>query len=213
VTVAYFRRTLARAVRALVAVGFPTLLLGALAGCAGAGQFTWFRDLPKNPSAPASGEYVIGVGDTLNVRVYEQPALTTDVKIRSDGRIGLPFIGEVVAVGKSPVSLAHEIQTRFTQFIVNPSVTVNVASSPPVPVSVMGEVVRPGALTVERSTGLLQVLAQAGGFTDFADKSKIFVVRSVPDFQRIRFTYDGLVENRDGAASFWLQTGDVVIVQ
>jgi polysaccharide export outer membrane protein len=213
VTFAQFRRDRARALRVPARVLGLFVLLAHITGCGASGHFIWFRDLPRNPSAPLSGEYVIGVGDTLNVRVYEQAALTADVKIRSDGRIGLPFIGEVVAVGKSPTALAREIQGRLTQFIVNPSVTVNVAASPPLVVSVMGEVAHPGALTIERSTGLLQVLAQAGGLTDFADKSQIFVVRSVPEFQRIRFTYESLVENRDGAATFWLQAGDVMIVQ
>lgn len=182
-------------------------------GCGSAGTFVWFRDLPASGAAPASGEYVIGVGDTLAVRVYEQASLSADVKIRSDGRIGLPFIGEVVAVGKTPTALAQEIKTRLMQFIVNPTVTVNVATSSPVTVSVLGEVAHQGPVTLEPGTGLLQALAQGGGLSDFADKSRIFVLRRAPRFQRIRFTYDALLQNRDGAATFPLQTGDVIVVE
>ncbi|HVU03813.1 MAG TPA: polysaccharide biosynthesis/export family protein [Polyangiaceae bacterium] len=182
-------------------------------GCGTSGAYVWYRDLPDAKTAAAPAEYRIGVGDTLNVRVYEQPSLTSDVKIRSDGRIGLPFIGEVAAAGKTPTALAQEIQARLTQFIVNPNVTVNVATSPPIVVSVMGEVAHQGVVTLEPSTGVLQALAQAGGTSDFADKGRIFVLRKHPEFRRIRFTYDALVQNLDGAANFTLQNGDVIVVE
>jgi polysaccharide export outer membrane protein len=187
--------------------------LAASTACGGTGRFIWYRDLSKTEWGEGSTEYVIGVGDGIVVQVYEQEPLTTHAKIRTDGRIALPFAGEVVAVGKHPVELAREIEVRLRQFIVSPRVTVNVETSQPVVVSVLGEVGKVGSLTLEPSAGVLQALAQAGGPTDYADKSGIYVLRRAPEFRRIRFTYDALVQNQDGAATFPLRTGDVVVVE
>jgi polysaccharide export outer membrane protein len=195
--------------------GLASLAVAATAtGCAGTGPYVWYSALPANERIPpAAGQFLIGVGDTINVRVYEQPALATDGKIRPDGKIALPFVGEVLAAGKTPKALAQEIEIGLRQFIVGPRVTVNVVALTPMTVSVIGEVAKQGAVTLEPSSGVLQALAQSGGPTDFADKSRIFVLRRLPTFQRIRFTYENLVENRDGAALFPLQNGDIVQVQ
>jgi len=181
--------------------------------CGGSGAFVWYRDLPRTEWVESSGEYVIGVGDAIRVQVYEQDALTTNAKVRTDGRIALPFVGEIVAVGKHPSMLARELEARLKEFIVSPRVIVNVEASQPVTVSVLGEVGKVGVLTLEPSAGLLEALAQAGGPSDYADKSSIFVLRKSPGFRRIRFTYDALVQNIGGAATFPLRTGDVVVVE
>jgi len=194
-----------------VRLGLVVLSLG-VGACASTGPFVWFRDLPPAERTAPSGQFLISVGDTVNIRVYEQSALTTDGKIRPDGRIAVPFIGEVVATGKTPSRLAQEIEVALRQFIVSPRVTVNIAQSTPLSVSVLGEVARQGVVTLEPSSGLLEALAQAGGPSDYADKSAIFVLRRVPKFYRIRFTYDDLVKNQS-AAAFSLQNGDVVYVQ
>jgi len=196
----------------VVKLGLVLLSLGA-GGCANMTPFVWFRDLPSTERAAPSGQFLISVGDTVSIHVYEQPALTTDGKIRPDGRIAVPFIGEVVAAGKTPSRLAQEIELALKQFIVSPRVTVNIAQSTPISVSILGEVGRQGAITLEPPAGLLQALAQAGGPSDYADKSAIFVLRRVPAFHRIRFTYEDLVKNRQGAAGFSLQNGDVILVQ
>ena len=182
--------------------------------CGGAGVFVWYRDLPRNEWDPSPGAYVIGIGDGVTIQVYAQEALTTHAKVRTDGRIALPLVGEVVAAGKHPSALATEVETRVAQYVQQPHVTVNIDDVQPVVVSFLGEVGHVGTLTLERSSvTLLQALAQAGGPTDFADRSRIFVLRKTPEFRRIRFTYDDLVQNRDGAALFPLRTGDVIVVE
>jgi polysaccharide export outer membrane protein len=194
--------------------GFAVALGLCLAACGGAGQYVWYNDLPRTEWDSALGEYVIGVGDGVTVTVYAQEGLTTHTKVRSDGRIAVPLVGEVVAAGKHPSGLARELEGRAGQFIQQPHVTVNIDDVQPIVVSFLGEVSRAGSLTLERSaTTLLQALAQAGGPTDYADKSRIFVLRKTPEFRRIRFTYDALVENRGGAALFPLRTGDVVVIE
>ncbi len=195
-----------------LSLSLVALCAALVTGCAGPGHFVWFHDLPKTDWGDASGIYVIGIGDVIHVQVYEQEGLTTAAKIRSDGRIALPFIGEVVAVGKHPAELAAEIQDRLKQIIVTPRVTVNIDQSQPIVVVVLGEFAHVGTLSLETSqAGLLQAIALSGGFSDFADKSRIFVLRKVPTFERIRFTFDQLLQNADGAATFMLRTGDVLV--
>ena len=190
-------------------------LIPALAsGCASAGTFTWYEDIPKGPDWNTdSSEYVIGVADTISIRAYEQEGLSGSYKVRRDGRIALPLAGELVVAGKHPSQLAKEIEVLLKQFIVSPRVTVNVEASQPVTVTALGEIKNIGALTLEPPARLVEAIAQAGGPGEFADKSRIFVLRRFPTFQRIRFTYDAIVHNEGGAANFPLRTGDVIVIE
>lgn len=181
-------------------------------GCAGAGQYVWYRELPSIERAAAAGDYVIGIGDELSIRVYEQDGLSSDVKIRSDGKIALPLAGEVVAAGKRPAELSAELERLLKQFIVTPRVTVNVKTAQPITVTVMGEVGTVGVLTIDPPARLVDALARSGGLGEYAQSDRIFVLRQFPDFKRIRFTWDEILRNEGGSASFPLRTGDVVVV-
>jgi len=160
-----------------------------------------------------AGDYVIGIGDTISIRVYENEGVSADVKIRSDGKVALPFTGELVAAGKRPLELSQEIEGRLKQFIVTPRVTVNVATSQPITVTVVGEVAKIGTVTLEPPARLVEALAQSGGPGEFADKSRIFVLRQFPTYKRVRFTWDAILRNENGAAAFPLRTGDVIVVE
>ncbi len=192
-------------------------LLGALcfsaAGCASAGEYTWFRDVPQSDWGASSGEYVMGAGDSISIRVYEQESLSGLFKIRRDGRIALPLAGELMVAGKRPSEFAREIEVRLKEFVVTPRVTVNVDVAQPISITLLGEISKVGSVTLEPPARLIEALAASGGPTDFADKSRIFVLRQFPKFQRLRFTYDAILHNEGGAASFPLRTGDVVVVE
>jgi polysaccharide export outer membrane protein len=194
-----------------VALTCSLALLGS--GCAGAGQYVWYGEIPASEQSSAGNDYVIGVGDTISIRVYEQESLSGETKIRSDGKIALPLVGELVVAGKHPSQLSSEIENALKQFVVSPRVTVNVAASQPISVTVLGEVTNLGVLTLEPPARLVEALAQAGGPAEFADKSRIFVLRQFPTYKRIRFTYDAILRNEGGAAQFPLRTGDVVVVE
>lgn len=189
-----------------------SLLLLPLAGCAGAGQYVWYSELPTSERGAIGGDYVIGVGDAISIRVYEQEGLSGDVKIRSDGKVALPLVGEVVAAGKRPLELSQEIETRLKQFVVTPRVTVNVNEAHPITVTVVGEVGTVGTLTMDSPARIVDALAKSGGLNDYADSSRIFVLRQFPDFKRIRFKWEELVRNEGGSATFPLRTGDVIVV-
>jgi polysaccharide export outer membrane protein len=183
------------------------------AACGGAGQYVWYSRLPRTEWGSPTGEYTIGIGDAVGIRVYQLDDLSTSGKIRRDGRIALPLVGEIMVAGKHPSELAREVEGRLKQFVVSPHVTVNVEQSQPITVSTVGEVSHVGTLTLDSPAGMIQALSQAGGATDYADKSRIFVLRQFPTFQRIRFTYDAIINNEDGAATFPLRSGDVIVFE
>ena len=192
---------------------FALPVLVSITGCASAGTFVWYQDVDKSEWGTDLTEYVIGVGDTINIRVYEQEGLSSILKIRRDGRVALPLAGEFSAAGKHPSQLAREIEAHLKEFIVSPRVTVNIEISQPVTVTAIGEIAKTGPLTLEPPARLIEAIAEAGGPNDYANKSRIFVLRQFPKFQRIRFTYDAIVHNEAGAAGFQLRTGDVIVFE
>jgi polysaccharide biosynthesis/export protein len=179
--------------------------------CGAADRYVWFQSLPETP-AGVRPEYIIDFNDPLDVRVYNEERLSGRARVRSDGRITLPLVGEVVAVGKTPTNLALDIQQRLQKYLNAPTVTVAVEEVRPVNVAVLGEVTHPGVFTVTPGSGVLQALALAGGFTDFADRDTIFVVRT-SQRTKIRFTLQALLAHDGKAASFALVNGDVVSVE
>lgn len=161
-------------------------------------------------------QYVIMAGDTLQVRVFQQESMSARVKVRQDGRISLPLVNDCMAAGRTPVELAVELQGRLKDFINTPVVTVSLEEGRPLTVSVVGEVVRPGVLTLEHGSGVMQALAAAGGFTDFAHRDGVFVLRNRPGVAkpaRIRFAWEALAQAQGKASSFALVPGDVVVVE
>lgn len=162
------------------------------------------------------GDYTIGADDVLQVRVFQQEAMSARVRVRNDGKVSLPMVNDVAAAGKTPAVLAAELQTRLKEFINNPVVTVSLEEARPLTVSVIGEVVRAGVVTLESGSGVLQALAAAGGLTDFAHRDGLFVMRKVPGQpapKRIRFTWDALTRGEGRASRFVLVAGDVVIAE
>jgi polysaccharide export outer membrane protein len=182
--------------------------------CAGPGNYVWVHDLPPAPPpVTRDDQYVINVGDTLSVRVFEQEAMSSKVKVRADGRVALPMIGEFEVRGKRPWDVARELEVKLKEFVVAPKVTVNVDEFAPLQVAVVGEVTHPGTYPLEPAAGVLQALASAGGLTEYASRDRIFVLRKTPALKRVRFTFDALSRNEPRAATFALQKGDVVVVE
>jgi len=185
-----------------------------LAGCAGTGPYVWVQDLPPPP--PSTGrddDYLINPGDIINIRVFEQDAMSSRLKVRADGKVALPFAGETQVSGKRPVDLARELESRLKEYIVSPKVTVNVDEFQLLSIAVLGEVSKPGSYPLEHNAGVMQALASAGGMTDYADHDRIFVLRKTPALRRVRFTFDALTHNERRAVTFGLQSGDIVVVE
>jgi len=174
--------------------------------------FVWVGDW-REPGSASRGEYVIGVGDALNVLVWDQEKMSARVRVRSDGRVSLPFLDDVNVAGMTPVALARSLEDRLKQFIVTPQVTVVVEEAKPLSVSVLGQVQQPGLFNLDPSASVAQALAAAGGLKDFAHRDRIFLLRSGAGSPRIRMTYYDVTKGTGRAFSLRLQSGDVVVVE
>jgi polysaccharide export outer membrane protein len=164
------------------------------------------------PKPPAIGEeYRLGPGDKLRIEVYKDQQLSQSVQVRPDGKITLPLIGDLEATGRTPIELRDTIATSLKEYITNPTVTVIVVEALASQVFVMGEVTHPGPLQLHGPTTILQVLAMAGGFKEFANTKDVRVMRPTATGQEtLRFNYRDAV-NGD-AKPFYLRSGDTVIV-
>ena len=190
------------------------LVVASLSACATAitAPFVWVDEW-REPGANSKGEYIIGVGDLLNVLVWEQEKMSSRVRVRSDGRVSLPFLNDVLAAGTTPVALARSLEDRLKQFIVTPQVTVVVDEAKALSVSVLGQVDQPGLYNLDPGARVAQALAAAGGLKDFAHKDRIFLLRTGDGTTRIRMTYDDVTARTGRAFSLRLRSGDVVVVE
>ena len=201
----------ARAV-VLAASLFTSLGVG---GC-GAGAYVWVDQLGAAGSATAPERiYLIAAGDQLNIRVYDQDAISTRSRVGPDGTIAIPLIGEITAQGQRPAALARHIEARLKPFIVAPSVAITVEEAQSVKISVVGEVAHPGVFVINPGAGVVQALALAGGITEFADRDSIYVLRAhaAKGPLRIRLTYADLTRGVGRAPAFPLQAGDTVVAE
>jgi polysaccharide export outer membrane protein len=205
-------------IRLLSGFGVSTLLasvltmtsaLASITGCGGA-AYVWVADLPPDESGGA--DYLIEAGDMLNVRVFNQDAMSTRARVRSDGKISIPFVGDVPVRGKAPAAVAKDLEARLKSFVLTPAVTVTVDEFQQSSIAVIGEVAHPGVYNIEPSVGVLRALALAGGVTEYASHDNIYVLRRIGP-RRIRVTYRALIDNELRAAALHLRAGDTVVVE
>jgi polysaccharide export outer membrane protein len=156
-------------------------------------------------------DYRLVNGDKLRIEVYRDAQLSQSLQIRPDGKITLPLLGDIVAAGRTPTELRDTITAALREYITNPVVTVIVVDSTPGTVFVMGEVNRPGTHAINGPMSILQVLAMAGGFKDFAHTKDIRILRkSSTGMRTISFNYNEAIKGN--AQPLILEPGDTVIV-
>jgi len=166
---------------------------------------------PAQAPAPINDEYRIGPGDKLRIEVYKDPQLSQSVQVRPDGKITLPLIGDLEATGHTPIELRDTIATELKAYINNPTVTVIVVEALASQIYVMGEVTHPGTMQLYGPTTILQALAMAGGFKEFANTKDVKVLRpNKGSIETLRFNYKEVL-NGD-AKPFYLRSGDTIIV-
>ena len=173
-------------------------------------------DSPSAMSAGyATGDYKIGPEDVIEVNVWRNADLTKVVTVRPDGKISLPLIGDVMAVGMTPAQLTKEIVTRLREYKENPNVSVVVQQVNSYGIFVLGEVIHPGKYQLKTYTTVLQAVSMAGGFTPYASKSKMFVLRKIPEKEteiRIPVDYNEIVSGDDSTHNTVLIPGDTLVV-
>lgn len=158
--------------------------------------------------------YVIGATDMLSINVWKEPDVSRVIPVRSDGKISLPLAGEIQASGKTPLQLEKEITEKLKTYISDPEVTVMVQESKSQKFNILGQVVKPGAYPLTSTTTVLDAIALAGGFKDFAKKKSIYVLRkkSSGEPERIPFNYKDVISGKNPSQNIPLQSEDTIIV-
>jgi polysaccharide export outer membrane protein len=190
-----------------------TALLGSVVGCAAPS-----RDIVEE-AGNTQKDFLLGPEDVLDIVVWKNDDLSPKaVVVRPDGKISMPLIGEVVAGGLTADQLASQIASRLKEFKDRPTVTVSVREVNSYYVYVLGEVAKPGKYQLKSHATVLQAVAVANGFTIFAAKNRMRVIRNVQTEDgksreiRIPARYDDLISGRGEIGNFFLKTGDVVVV-
>lgn len=167
------------------------------------------------PSAkPHDDSFVIGNDDVLAINVWKEQDLTRSVTVRSDGKISLPLVGEVQATGRTPLKLEQEISAKLSSYISEPEVTVMVQQINSEKFNILGQVLKPGSYSLTGSATVLDAIALAGGFKDFAKQKSIYILRQKDNGtqSRIAFNYKDVVNGKHPEQNIKLEPHDTVVV-
>jgi len=158
--------------------------------------------------------FVIGNDDVLVINVWKEPDVSRTVPVRSDGKISLPLVGEVQAAGRTPLKLEQDIAAKLKNYIGEPEVTVIVQQINSQKFNILGMVSRPGTYPIANSATVLDAIALAGGFKDFAKQKSIYVLRQNADGTQTRlpFNYKEVVKGQNPAQNIKLQPRDTIVV-
>ncbi len=160
-----------------------------------------------------TGDYIIGPQDVLEISVWRNPDLSRQVTVRPDGRISLPLIGDVEAVGRTTGQLKDAITEKLKEYKENPTVAIVVQQVNSYFVYVQGAVGQQGRFPLLTKTSLVQALTLAGGLAPDAVRSRIVVFRMAGEGsepQRVMVNYDDIILR--GAENFDLRPGDTIVV-
>jgi len=168
----------------------------------------------SSATKPHDDNFVIGNDDLLAINVWKEPDISRSVPVRSDGKISLPLVGELAAAGRTPLKLEQEIAGRLKNYISEPEVTVIVQQINSQKFNVLGQVARPGSYSLANASTVLDAIATAGGFRDFAKQKSIYVLRQKPDGrqERLPFNYKDVVKGKNPEQNIRLQPRDTIIV-
>jgi polysaccharide biosynthesis/export protein len=163
---------------------------------------------------PHDDIFVIGNDDVLAINVWKEPDVSRSIPVRSDGKISLPLVGEVQAAGLTPLKLEKDIASKLKNYISEPEVTVMVQQVNSQKFNILGQVARPGSFVIANSPTVLDAIALAGGFRDFAKQKAIYVLRQNADGTqtRIPFNYKEVVKGQNPAQNIKLQPRDTIVV-
>jgi polysaccharide export outer membrane protein len=162
---------------------------------------------------PHDDSFIIGNDDVLAINVWKEPDISRSIPVRSDGKISLPLVGEVQATGLTPLALEKDIAAKLKSYIAEPEVTVMVQQVNSQKFNILGQVTRPGSYVIANSPTVLDAIALAGGFRDFAKKKSIYVLRQTATGEtRLPFNYKAVSEGKDMAQNVKLLPGDTIIV-
>ena len=174
---------------------------------------------PAKATAAGSGAaaytYVIGPGDTLTVNVWRHPELSVSVPVRPDGKVTLPLVEDLVAIGRTPTDLGNEIEGRLKKYVREPSVTVVVSGfvgNAAEQVRVVGQATKPAAIPYKQGMTLLDVMIQVGGITEYASGNRAVMIRQTEGNKQYSIRLRDLLKGGDVTANVEMQPGDVIMI-
>ena len=193
-------------------------LFAAVLLCGSLSATLWAEDEKKIKTADAATAaivraratpFLIGPEDILDVQVWKNVELSRTVPVRPDGKVSLPLVNDIQAAGLTTNELRDQLTTRLAEFIPSPEVAVMVREVHSVKVAVMGMVRIPGRYEVKSPATVLELIAQAQGLTDFANRDRIIVIRQ--NGERVPFNYRKAA-NGSETDNFFVRAGDIIIV-
>jgi polysaccharide export outer membrane protein len=169
---------------------------------------------PADPDPLARATYQIGVTDVLRIKVWRNEDLSVDVPVRPDGKISVPLLDDIQAEGLTPSELKEVLTRELAEYVTAPHVTVIVLQMNSQYVSVLGGVNREGRIPLTKELRVLEALAASGGFTTFADKNNVRIVRRDGNGteHEYRFDYGAYIRGKAPGTNIVLANGDTIIV-
>ena len=175
---------------------------------------TLSQSVSAEASKPHDDSFVIGANDVLAINVWKEPDVSRSVPVRSDGKISLPLAGEIQASGLTPLKLEQDIASKLQSYISEPEVTVIVQQINSQKFNILGMVSKPGSYSLTNSSTVLDAIAAAGGFRDFAKQKSIYVLRRNPNGteSRLPFNYKDVVKGKNSDQNVKLQPNDTIVI-
>jgi len=164
-------------------------------------------------SADSEKDYLIGVGDVLEVQVWQEPDLSRTVTVRLDGKISLPLAGDLQAAGKTTSELDQFLEKKISDLVTEPAVSVMLVENRSRRYYVVGQVGQPGEFPIEFPLTILQAIARSGGFQEWAKREEIKVVRRTGGKEEfLSFDYDSFIKGKNLQQNVLVVPGDTIIV-
>jgi polysaccharide biosynthesis/export protein len=176
------------------------------------------QDVQYRGMAVPPTEFLIGPEDVLIVTVWRNQELSKEVIVRPDGKISLPLLGDITAAGLTAQALSKQVADALVEFMSAPTVSVQVKEINSYHIFAVGEVGKPGKIVLKSFTSVIQGISYAGGFTLFASRNNVHVLRNVKNGQgetkqvMIPVPYQDIVQGKNLEANIILKAGDVIVV-
>ena len=168
----------------------------------------------NEPAEKSKDSYMIGSSDILEIMTWKEPDFSREeILVRTDGKITLPLLGDIEATGKTPLELKNNIEESLKDYVDNPIVTVTVRNPNSQKFYILGEVINSGEYDLRKNLTVLQALALAGGFSEWAKKIEIILLRHENGKEKIiRVNYKNIVKGRDITQNILLKANDTIVV-
>jgi polysaccharide biosynthesis/export protein len=161
----------------------------------------------------AQERYIVGAGDVLDIHVWKDEALTSQVIVPPDGVLSFPLIGEINITGMTIYDLEKEFSNRLSKYLPDTPVTVSLRTANSLTAYVIGKVNKPGQFPITLDSNIIQVLAMAGGLSAYADSKEIIVLRREDGLnKKINFNFDEVKKGKNLEQNITLQRGDIIVV-